>query len=84
MELYLLRHGIADPRAVAQIEHLAATRRADPVESALFYVALGARDRAIAELRTSHPRSPVATTLEKFDPRFEAIRSDPRFQKLFE
>jgi DNA-binding winged helix-turn-helix (wHTH) protein/tetratricopeptide (TPR) repeat protein len=80
----LLRHGVADPRAVSQIDRLTATRRADPVESALFYVALGARDRAIAELRTSRPQSPVAATLEKFDPRFEAIRSDPRFQALFE
>ena len=80
----LLRHGVADPRSVAQIDRLTAMRRADPVESALFYVALGARDRAIAELRTARPQSAVAASMEKFDPRFEAIRSDPRFQKLFE
>jgi DNA-binding winged helix-turn-helix (wHTH) protein len=80
----LLHHGVADPRAVTQIDRLTAARRVDPVESALFYVALGARDRAIAELQTSRPQSPVAATLEKFDPRFEAIRSDPRFQALFE
>jgi DNA-binding winged helix-turn-helix (wHTH) protein/tetratricopeptide (TPR) repeat protein len=80
----LLHHGVADPRAVKEIDRLVADRRADPVESALFYAALGSRDRAIAELRTLHAQSAVAATLERFDPRFEAIRADPRFQALFE
>jgi DNA-binding winged helix-turn-helix (wHTH) protein/Flp pilus assembly protein TadD len=79
----LLTHA-ADPRTVQQMDRLAAKREVDPVESALFYVALGSRGRAIAELRDWHPQTPVAASLEKFDPRFDGVRSDPRFQKLFE
>ncbi|MDQ6926487.1 MAG: tetratricopeptide repeat protein, partial [Candidatus Eremiobacteraeota bacterium] len=80
----LLRHGHVDRRTIARIDRLSAGGHLDPVETALFYVGLGLRDRAIAALRTSLPRRSIAVTMEKLDPRFDAVRSDPRFRKLFE
>ena len=80
----LVRHGAPDRRIVSRIDRLSAAGRLDPLETALFYVGLGRRDRALAALRTSLPVRPIYVTMQKLDPRFDAVRSDPRFQKLFE
>ncbi|HEY5095069.1 MAG TPA: winged helix-turn-helix domain-containing protein [Candidatus Eremiobacteraceae bacterium] len=80
----LLSHGSSDPRTIMQMNSLVADKRVDAVEAALYYVALGSRDRAITVLRASRPASPIAAVLEKADPRFESIQSDPRFQQLFD
>jgi DNA-binding winged helix-turn-helix (wHTH) protein/Tfp pilus assembly protein PilF len=81
---FLLRHGRADRRTVARIDRLSADGHLDPLETALYYLSLGLRERAIAALQTSLPRRPIAVTMEKLDPRFDAVRSDPRFRKLYE
>jgi DNA-binding winged helix-turn-helix (wHTH) protein/tetratricopeptide (TPR) repeat protein len=81
---FLLRHDARDRRTIVHIDRLVAQRRLDAVEAALCYVALGLRDRAIAVLRTARPMSPIAASMAKFDPRFDAIRTDARFQRLFE
>jgi DNA-binding winged helix-turn-helix (wHTH) protein/Flp pilus assembly protein TadD len=79
---HLLHPGAADPRMVARIDRLVAGGRVDAVESALFYIALGLRDRAAAVLRNARPLSPIAATQRRFDPRFDAVRRDPRFHNL--
>jgi len=79
----LLRRG-GDGQSIADVQRLIAKGQADAVETSLFYVALGSRDRAIAELQTAHPANQLAMYMEEMDPRFDSLRSDPRFQRLFD
>lgn len=79
---HLLRDPAADPNTRTRIDRLVAQRRLDAAESALFYIALGLRDRAVTVLRSAPPASPIAAILLRSDPRFDAIRADPRFRRL--
>jgi tetratricopeptide (TPR) repeat protein len=76
------RHGVADPGTVAFVERLAAAKRVSSEEEAAFFAALGSRDKALALLsHAAHSR--LDLEMEKYDPRFSALRSDPRFKRIF-
>jgi tetratricopeptide (TPR) repeat protein len=52
-----------------------------PVSFAYLYLALGEKDRALAELERGYSeRSPGM--IEIFDPLFDPLRNEPRFQKI--
>ena len=49
---------------------------------AVFYVALGDKDGAIRKLEASLAAREPYIVMIKVDPRFDAVREDPRFQDL--
>jgi adenylate cyclase len=53
-----------------------------PYTLARIYLRLGDRDKAIAELNRSFERREPILLRIKTDPRFDSLRSDPRFQEL--
>ncbi len=79
---HLLHRDTRDSRTLARINRLVAGRRLDAAEAALCYIAFGLRDQAVAVLRAARPASPIAATLLRSDPRFDAVRTDPRFRQL--
>jgi tetratricopeptide (TPR) repeat protein len=69
-------------RILAELEAKSPARYVEPVEVAIAYDALGERDTAFAWLeRGFRDRSHWLLTLN-VEPRFDAMREDPRFQDL--
>jgi DNA-binding winged helix-turn-helix (wHTH) protein len=54
------------------VDRLTAAGRADPFETALYYLTVGRRARALDLLRTSK-RSPIIASIEGYDPRFRSL-----------
>jgi DNA-binding winged helix-turn-helix (wHTH) protein/Tfp pilus assembly protein PilF len=65
-------HGTPRPDLARRIDQLAATGRVDPFETALFYLTIGRKSRAMTLLRIVH-RSPYAAELQGHDPRLSAL-----------
>ncbi len=78
-------HGEVDSATMAQVQPLVKTNRVAGAELAYFFAALGQRDTAIALLSrdVSNHDSRIDRTMQKYDPRFDSLRSDPRFKKIF-
>jgi TolB-like protein/Tfp pilus assembly protein PilF len=55
----------------------------DPFTRSIFYIALGDRDAAITELQSAYEARNGAISFLKVEPRFSAIRDDPRFKELY-
>ena len=53
-----------------------------PYRFALLYAALGDRDKAMQWLETGFEQHDVGIVRLKVDPKFDSLRSDPRFQNL--
>ena len=77
-------HGIADPATTNTIDRLAAQKRLDPWEAAEFYAATGNNNRAITLLRRKLPVTLLDLSMVRYDPHFDRLRSDPRFEQIFE
>ncbi len=65
----------------AAIDRLAAAKKIDPFEAALFFLTIGRNGRAAAILRAASP-SRVELALERYDPRFNAIASGLQIDAL--
>jgi tetratricopeptide (TPR) repeat protein len=80
-------YGVAGQEAEAQkilveLRERAKTKYVSSYQFAVIYLGLGQNERAIAALEEAyHERSTLLGYL-KMDPRFDPIRSDPRFQDL--
>ena len=70
------RATLTELRSVAQHEYVT------PYYFALIYTALGQTDNAVAELERAHNEQDATLGSVNVDPRFEPIRSDPRFQAI--
>jgi len=69
-------------RAIAELEELSKQRWVSPGQIAMTYAALGDKDQAFAWLdKADKERDSVFARL-KVDPRFDSLRSDPRFADL--
>ena len=60
----------------------AAHKYVAPYRFALLYAALGDRDKAMQWLETGFEQHDVGIVRLKVDPKFDSLRSDPRFQNL--
>jgi DNA-binding winged helix-turn-helix (wHTH) protein/Flp pilus assembly protein TadD len=78
------RHGVADPLTARTIDRIAAQKRLDPWELAEFYAATGNNNRAIALLKRALPSTPTDLAMVHYDPYFDHLRSDRRFEQIFE
>jgi len=82
---YIYAVGGRHPEAqkiLARLLHISKQTPVAPGLVALIYVGLGNREEAFSWLeRAYQQRSPMMAWL-KVDPRFDSLRSDPRFQDL--
>ncbi len=79
--------GLAGQRAEAQkiLAELTARSKTEYVSSyqfAVIYLGLGQNERAFAALEGAYNERSTLLGYLKMDPRFDPLRSDPRFQKL--
>jgi len=65
-----------------KIEHFSSTDFVRPYDAALFYAALGDRDRAFQWLEKDLKERDSWLLLLNVDPRLAPLRSDPRFRDL--
>lgn len=65
-----------------ELKNLSKRRYVAPFELAKVYLALGRKDEALAALEESYQDRNWPMLWIKVDPRFEELRSDPRFQAL--
>jgi tetratricopeptide (TPR) repeat protein len=71
-------------KLLAELQDRSKTKYVSSYQFALIYLGLGQNDRAMAALQDAyHERSTLLGYL-KMDPRFDPLRSDPRFQHLLE
>jgi hypothetical protein len=65
-----------------ELETLAKQSDLSPYQLAVVYVGLGEKDRAFELLEKAKVERSTLLTYLKMDPRFDSLRSDPRFQDL--
>src|SRR5712691_5948433 len=68
--------------AIAELHELSKERWVSPAQVAMIYVALGEKDQAFAWLDKAETDHDGVLARLKVDPRFEPLRSDPRFDDL--
>ena len=64
------------------LKELAKRRHVSPYEFALIYIGLGDKDQAFAWLEKTYEERPDILWDIKVGPRFDSLRSDPRFADL--
>lgn len=69
-------------RILAQLMDMSKTRYVTPYAIAVVYSGLGEKDQAIAWLEKGYVDRHVAMAWLKIEPKFDVLRSDPRFQDL--
>jgi serine/threonine-protein kinase len=69
-------------KAIAQLEELSKQRFVSPAFIALIHTALGDKEQAFAWLEKAHTENDANLARLKVDPRFDPLRSDPRFTDL--
>lgn len=65
-----------------ELSQMSKTRYVSPLQVAVIYIGLGQKDQAFLWLEKSFNERAFEILLIKVDPRFDALRSDPRFQDL--
>ena len=68
---------------LAQLDALSKQRYISPFEVALIYFALGRKEEAFERLTRAYQDRCFELITIKVDPRFDSVRSDPRFTSLF-
>ncbi|HEY7369899.1 MAG TPA: protein kinase [Thermoanaerobaculia bacterium] len=69
-------------KTLAELEELAKTRYVSPYYTAAAYLPLGDSDRTFALLEDAFRERSHGLTFLKVDPKFDPVRSDPRFTDL--
>jgi len=69
-------------RTLAELQEISQRRYVSPASIALIYVALGDKDQAFAWLEKADKGRDANLARLKVDPRFDSLRSDPRFADL--
>ena len=69
-------------KGLAELQELSKQRYVSSVSIALIYAALGDKDQAFAWLEKADEAHDANLTRLKVDPRFDSLRSDPRFTAL--
>jgi tetratricopeptide (TPR) repeat protein len=69
-------------RALAELEKMNRLRPIDPAIVSWAYLGMGDKDRALSWLERAYAQHSNAMTSLKVEPRYDALRSDPRFQNL--
>ena len=75
------KHGEAE-RILAELQEMSKLRYVPPASVALVYAALGDKDQAFAWLEKAEQGRDGILARLKVDPRFDSLRSDPRFAQL--
>jgi hypothetical protein len=73
------------PAAIGTLSHLAAMAKKRYVDAyliALVYLGLGDRDKAFANLEQAYAQRSSSMPWLKVEPRFDSVRSDPRYIDL--
>jgi len=69
-------------KVLAQLEELSKQRNVSPSDMAAIYTGLGEKDQAFAWLRKACEERAGGVTTLKVNPKFDGLRSDPRFADL--
>ena len=69
-------------RTLAELQEMSKRRYVSPASIALIYAALGDKDQAFAWLERANKERDANLARLKVDPRFDSLRSDPRFADL--
>jgi len=69
-------------KVLAQLQALSSQKYVPPFTSALIYAGLGDKDRAFAWLEKANTERSVWLLWLKVDPKFDSLRSDPRFAEF--
>ena len=69
-------------KSLDELLKLSKQRYVSPASIALIYIALGDKDQALAWLEKSNELRELNIVRLNVDPRFDALRSDPRFADL--
>jgi DNA-binding winged helix-turn-helix (wHTH) protein/TolB-like protein/Tfp pilus assembly protein PilF len=70
-------------QALAQLQSLSARHYVSPYQFAVAYAGLGDKGRAFAALEQGLQARQIRLVLVRTDPRFSALRNDPRYADLF-
>jgi len=80
----LSHHGNVDAGTLRKMRAMAAQRGDHGDVFAFFFAAVGDKDEAFAQLRRDRVLSPLDRMMVKYDPRLDPLRSDSRFQRVFD
>jgi serine/threonine-protein kinase len=69
-------------RRLGELEKLSEERFVDPFWFSAVYVALGEHDRAFEMLERAYEAGSMRLPFVSVDPKFDALRDDPRFNEL--
>jgi Flp pilus assembly protein TadD len=69
-------------KILAQLVELSKHRYIPETNVAVVYIALGEKDRALDWLEKAYAEHSPGVSMLKVDPRYDSLRSDPRFQDL--
>lgn len=67
---------------LAEMKELSKLIRVDPANFAIIYAGLGDKDQAFEWLDRAYNDRPTTLCRIKSEPRWDPLRSDPRFEKL--
>jgi tetratricopeptide (TPR) repeat protein len=69
-------------QSLIELQEMSKRRYVSPVDVAAIYARLGGKDQAFAWLEKGFQRRSFGMTFLKVDPKFDGLRSDPRFADL--
>ena len=69
-------------KILAELKEASKQRYVSPLSFALIYMGLGDKDQAFEWLNKTFEESPYRIAFIKVNPRFDSLRSDPRFSDL--
>jgi hypothetical protein len=76
-----LRHGCNEAESI--LKKLETTREyVSPAELAILYVGLGDKEKALSSLERANAAHDLQMGFLGFDPHYDPLRSEPRFQEL--